>query len=149
MNLSLLYQGSRAQLLNQLVYFDEEKMNFLDQYFPEHNSKRNSVEQMLTKYSGYLEHILSDLTAEKLNSVALIGSQLEIRYLDDDMDDTFTIVFPNQADPNENKISFLSPLGFQLLMAKRNEIASLDVPSGQISIQIKEIKYVNSGNLTE
>ncbi|WP_054795645.1 GreA/GreB family elongation factor [Paenibacillus sp. EPM92] len=147
MNRSIMYQGSRTQLINQLVYFDEEKFNFLNQYFPEHNVKRSTVEQVLAVYATTLEKIVADLTEENLNSVALIGSQLELRYLDDDSPESYTIVFPHLADPNNNKISFLSPLGFQLLMAKSQETYRLDVPSGEIRLRVEGIKFVNSGDV--
>lgn len=147
MNHSVVYEGSRTQLINQLVFFDDEKMNFLDQFFPEPNQKRSMVEQTLNVYISNLEKILSDFSADQLHSIALIGSQLELRYLDDHSTEQYTIVFPNQANPSENKVSFLSPLGFQLLMARHGETYQLDVPSGQISVKVEGIKFVNGGNV--
>jgi len=105
------------------------------------------VERVLSDYSMILEKILADFNEENLNSVALIGSKLELRYLDNDTSELFTIVFPHVADPDKNMVSFLSPLGFQLLMAQKNETYRLDVPSGEISIRVEGIKFVNSGGV--
>ncbi len=147
MNHSFLYQGSRLQLVNQLVYFDEEKINFLNQYFPEHNQKRRIVEKTLSEYSSTLERIIKNLDEENLNSIALIGSKLELQYVDDGSSESFTIVFPHRADPSRNSVSFLSPIGFQLLMTQSNETYQLDIPSGETSVKVKGIKFVNHGDV--
>lgn len=147
MSHSALYEGSRSQLVKQLVYFDEEKVNFLNQYFPDYGPKRAAAERTISEYMAEVVRINSDLTPDNLNSTALIGSQLEIRYLDDDDDqtETFTIVFPHLADPDRNRVSMLSPLGFQLLMAKAGQTYQLEVPSGRISVKVESIKFVNNG----
>lgn len=147
MNHSLLYQGSRTQLVQQLLYFDEEKIAFLNQYFPDRTKQRSDAEALLSRYSSSLEQLLSDFTEEVLNSTVLIGSQLEIRYLDDHSTDTYTIVFPNQAEPSDNKISMLSPIGMQLLLAKLGSTYQLAIPSGELSVKIESIKFVNSGEV--
>ncbi|MCU6797074.1 GreA/GreB family elongation factor [Paenibacillus sp. WQ 127069] len=147
MNRSPLLVGSRLQLINQLVYFDEEKTNFLNHYFPENNHKRSAFERILSDYTSTLEKIVADLNEDRLNSVALIGSRLELRYVNDDWIESFTIVFPQHADPNHNLISFLSPMGIQLLMSQINETYQLAVPSGVISVKVEDIKYVNSGDI--
>ncbi|MEK3719421.1 GreA/GreB family elongation factor [Paenibacillus sp. FSL H8-0034] len=148
MNRSPLLVGSRLQLINQLVYFDEEKINFLNHYFPENNHKRSAFERILSDYTSTLEKIVADLNEDRLNSVALIGSRLELRYVNDDWIESFTIVFPQHADPNHNLISFLSPMGIQLLMSQINETYQLAIPSGVISVKVEGIKYVNSGDIS-
>ncbi|NTZ16990.1 GreA/GreB family elongation factor [Paenibacillus sp. JMULE4] len=147
MNHSLMYQGSRLQLVNQLVYFDDEKLNFLNQYFPEPNQKRRNVEKTISVYCSTLERIIKDLTEENLNSMALIGSQVDLRYLDDGSTESLTIVFPHRTDPNKNLISFLSPIGFQLLMAQTNENYQLVIPSGETLVRVENIKFVNHGDV--
>lgn len=148
MSHSLLVQGSRSQLVKQLVYFDEEKINFLNQYFPDFGPKRTAAERTIGQYMTEVERINADLTLDNLNSTALIGSQLEIRYLDDGDDaptETLTIVFPHLADPDRNRVSVLSPLGYQLLLSKTGQTYQLDVPSGQIGVRVENIKFVNNG----
>lgn len=147
MNHSLIYEGSRTQLVQQLIYFDEEKITFLNQYFPERSKQRSHAETLLTQYCSELEQLLSHFNGEQLNSLVLIGSQLQLRYLDDNTTDTYTIVFPNQTDPNDSKISMLSPIGIQLLMAQLGSTCQLAIPSGELSVQIESIKFVNSGEV--
>lgn len=147
MNHSLLYQGSRTQLIQQLLYFDEEKIAFLNQYFPNRTKERSNADTLLSRYTSNLEQLLSDFKEEELNSSVLIGSQLQLRYLDDNSADTYTIVFPNHAEPNDNKISMLSPIGMQLLLAPLGSTRQLAIPSGELSVVIESIKFVNSGEV--
>ncbi|NOU96355.1 transcription elongation factor GreAB [Paenibacillus sp. LMG 31456] len=147
MSHSIVLQGSRTQLINQLVYFDEQKKDFLDHYFPNSAKERGKIELLLSVYSVTLERILGVFTQENLNSTVLIGSRMKIVYLEDGYTESYTIVFPHQADPNSNKISFLSPIGFQLLMAKINETYQLKIPSGEIKVKLEEIIYNNCGDL--
>lgn len=147
MNRSFLYEGSRKQLIQQLIYFDEERLSFLNQYFPDRNKQRSSAEALISRYCTALEQLLGDFNEERLNATALIGSQVTLRYSDDGMTDVYTIVFPNQADPGANKVSMLSPVGMQLLLAKMGSIQQLEVPSGALEVRIEEIRFVNSGEV--
>ena len=147
MNHSLALHGCRSQLVKQLVYFDEEKINFLDQYVPNNHPKRAAVERMLANYTQAVGEILADFSAERVHSVALIGSRLELQYEDDDAPESFTIVFPHKANPDQNLVSFLSPLGFQLLLAKPGQTCRLEIPSGHLTVCVRKIRYVNSGDV--
>ncbi|OBZ08779.1 hypothetical protein A8L34_21705 [Bacillus sp. FJAT-27264] len=147
MNHSLLYQGSRTQLVGQLLYFDEEKLGFLNQYFPERSKQRITAEALLSRYCAILEQLLADFSEERLNSMVLIGSQLTLRYVDDGETDVYTIVFPNLAEPSDSKVSILSPVGMQLLLAEVGSTQRLKVPSGELDVVIESIKFVNSGEV--
>lgn len=147
MNHSLLQQTTRTQLLKQLLYFDEEKNGFLNRYFPDMDPPRRQAEELINSYCAVLEQLLSDFSEEKLCSTVLIGSRLNLRYLTDDITDTYTIVFPAYANPAEGRISWLSPLGMQLLMAERQREYQLKVPSGTISVKIDDIGFENSGEV--
>lgn len=81
MNHSLIYEGSRTQLLQQLIYFDEEKIAFLNQYFPVRSKDRSNAETLLSRYCSELEQLLTEFNGEDLNSQVFIGSQLQLRYL--------------------------------------------------------------------
>lgn len=147
MNRSIAYENSRHQLIRQLVYFDEKRSAFLDQYFPNYSKERTQTEQLLGAYSETLERILHENTPDSLNGTVLIGSRMRLDYLDDGSAEEYTIVFPHQADPYNNWISFLSPIGSQLLMARHNGTYSLDVPSGAMKVQIAELKYYHCSDL--
>lgn len=145
MNLS--FNGSRKQLVNQLVYFDEEKFNFLEQYFPEPGKERARMDQLLASYCSELEKIVAQQEENSIHSSVLIGSRVKLSAFDFLEDETYTIVFPELADPENDRISFLSPIGYQLLLAKTNQTLLLDIPSGIMDVHIKEIAYMNLGDI--
>ncbi|MCM3781722.1 GreA/GreB family elongation factor [Neobacillus mesonae] len=147
MSHSLLLEGSRNQLINQLVYLDEDLPSFLDEYYPTLNKQRSIVENTLKKYASIIEGILTNFTDNNLNTFVLIGSKVTIQYLDDSTSESFVIVFPSNAEPDKNSISFLSPIGLQLLMAQEKEVYDLDIPSGTIQIRVEKIQFYNNGNL--
>jgi len=145
MNHSLV--GAKTQLVKQLVYFDEEMSHFLDLYTPVNNNERSKTEQQLLKYTSSLNRILNEFNEDTLHSQALIGSKVKVRYLEDNEEDDYTIVFPSNADPNLNRISFLSPIGSRLLMSAPDEQYSIETPSGVIHVKIEGISYMNYGEI--
>ncbi|HEY2494178.1 MAG TPA: GreA/GreB family elongation factor [Paenibacillus sp.] len=147
MSHSVLLQGSRSQLINQLCFFDEEKEHLLKQHYFNTSQDRNKLEQIITDYCATLETILAELIPEYLNSTVLIGSQVKLHYVEDNCTETYIIVFPHESEPNENKISWLSPIGLQLLMKRKGEAYQLHIPSGKIEVAIEEIKYMNYGSV--
>ncbi len=147
MNHSAILQGSNTQLVNQLVFFDEEKQFFLKKYIPDDSKERNKVDQVLCMYTVSLENIIAEGSHESLDSKVLIGSQVTLQYQDDGYEEQYRVVFPQLTDPSKNWISFLSPIGLQLLMTTMDELYEFVVPSGPIEVRIKEIKYMNSGEI--
>ena len=149
MSPSTLEQETRLQLIQQLVYFDEEKLHFLDRYYPEQDQKRRMVEKAIEEYAAFLNGILEKSGGETLHSVALIGSQVELRYLDDGSTESYTIVFPEEADPAKGRVSFLSPVGFQLLMARRSDVLQLALPFGETSVQVEKVEFARHVTVSE
>ncbi|MCA0755146.1 GreA/GreB family elongation factor [Paenibacillus sp. N4] len=131
----------KTQLINQLVYFDDEKAKFLKPYFDDKSKERADLDRLLTSYCKELEHIVSDFNETTIHSTVLIGSQVKLRYEDDGSCETYTVVFPNEAQPELNRISFLSPIGRKLLLSKVMQSHELDLPLGVTKINIEDIEY--------
>lgn len=146
MNHSTIHQGSNTQLVNQLVFFDEEKQSFLKRYIPNDLKERIRMDQVLSMYTTSLESIIPKGSQELLNSMVLIGSQVTLCYEEDGYEDQYTVVFPHMTDPSKNWISFLSPIGLQLLMTKIDNSYEFTVPSGTMKVRIKDIKFMNYGD---
>ncbi|UYP10979.1 GreA/GreB family elongation factor [Priestia megaterium] len=68
-------------------------------------------------------------------------SQVSLMYLDNKETEQFTICFPGQSDPDKGNISFLSPVGRQLLLRSAGEKLVLTTPGGNTEVIIKEIKF--------
>jgi transcription elongation factor GreA len=50
------------------------------------------------------------------------------------------IVMPEDTNPDEGRISFLSPVGSQLLLGSKGEVRSVHTPSGSMRIRITGIE---------
>ena len=74
-------------------------------------------------------------------SVVTMHSRVRVRDLEDQDSETYTLVYPQEADMNENKLSVLAPLGRALLGACVGQIVKFDAPAGQRQLMIEKILY--------
>ncbi len=51
----------------------------------------------------------------------------------------YKIVGSNEADPFDNKISDMSPVGRALIGAKKGDVVSLEVPSGSVNLKVLDV----------
>jgi len=147
-----IVSGSRSHLINQLIFFDEQYTDFIHQYFPQHSSHRAGMEKLIRKYAGMLETLLEQSDSEllaSLHSVTLLGSKAKVVYEEDGYEESFTIVFPTEIDPDQNRISFLSPIGSQLLFSKAGERMILETPVGRHDVRIEEVKFAYIGGFAK
>ena len=59
----------------------------------------------------------------------------------DGEDEEYTLVYPDEADLSENRISVLSPVGTAILGYRADDVISWDVPDGSIDISVKSVVY--------
>ena len=150
MNPSIL-SGTRGHLVKQLNFFDERKSIFFDLYFPQPNQEKEIVSKQIERYIQTLENLLAhdDQTLDQsLKTVTLLGSSVKIRFEEDGTDETFTVVYPTEIEPELNRISFLSPIGRQLLLASRSDRLTLHTPASRQPVQIVEVKYAYIGGFS-
>lgn len=104
--------GTRTHLVNQLVFFDEQYPFFADTYLYGMPSRdRKMIDDLLQKYTARLISMLAaDDTAlqDMLYQVVLIGSGVKVEFEEDGSTDLFTVVYPTESDPDNNRISFIS-----------------------------------------
>lgn len=149
MNPSLL-SGTRNYLIQQLLFFDEHRSAFFDAYFPEPGKERSRVDKQIQSYVETLERllVLDDSTLQQaLRSVVLLGSRVAISF-GDGADEAFTVVYPTETDPDCNRVSFLSPIGSQLLLTSSGDELLLETPAGSDAVRIGEVSLVHLGGFT-
>jgi regulator of nucleoside diphosphate kinase len=70
----------------------------------------------------------------------VITMNSQIRFTDESMEDwEYWLVFPEDADLSQSKISILSPIGCALLGYKINDKITLHTPQGRKELTVKEI----------
>ena len=68
-----------------------------------------------------------------------VGCEVTILYVDDDEEDTYSIVGSLEADPFENKVSNESPIGAALIGSKVGDIISVLGPNGSYDVKVLKI----------
>ena len=109
----------------------------------EYHSARDRQGQVEARIKE-LEYLVDNATIinediKKKNTVE-VGTTIEIKYIDDDEIETYSIVGSTEADPLNNKISNESPIAKGIIGKKVNDIVSIDSPNGSYDVQIISIK---------
>jgi len=69
-----------------------------------------------------------------------LGSKVLLKDLEFGDEVEYSIVGTAEADPAQNKISNVSPVGKAILGRRKGEIVEVDVPAGKLRYQILDIK---------
>ncbi|WP_226528569.1 GreA/GreB family elongation factor [Metabacillus niabensis] len=134
----------REHLVQQMVDIDENIKELTNLY----NASTPMQEQLKNFFHLYLlelEELLSACQKSNLNPSlpkVYIGTRVTVLFDDENDTEDFVICFPEQSDPDSGCISFLSPVGRQLLLKKMGEKVMLKVPTGELPVVIKEITFV-------
>jgi regulator of nucleoside diphosphate kinase len=59
----------------------------------------------------------------------------------DHEEEEITLVYPNEADVKQNKISILSPIGTAILGYSEGSLIEWKVPSGIVKIEVKKVIF--------
>ena len=94
------------------------------------------------------EKLLKELNAAKIvepdaipSNVVTMNSIVKLSFLNNNKQIQFQIVYPNQANLKENKISIFSPIATALIGYKVQDEIEWIVPAGLTRIKIDEIIY--------
>jgi regulator of nucleoside diphosphate kinase len=74
-------------------------------------------------------------------SLITMNSRVWIRDLDTGEEKVLTLVYPQFADIEDNKISVLAPIGTALLGYQVGDTVEEEVPAGKRSLKVKRILY--------
>ncbi|EFM12551.1 GreA/GreB family elongation factor [Paenibacillus curdlanolyticus YK9] len=108
----------------------------------EYHSAKNDqsfVETRIKTLENMFKHARI-VQAEKLDTaVVQVGFTVKLHDVEFDEDVTYTIVGPAEADIMNNKLSYESPLGKELIGKSVGNAITVTAPSGLISYKILEI----------
>ena len=108
--------------------------------YDEAKKEQAKVEEQITRLQQTIRTATvvadDDITTEKVS----IGTVVKVKDLDDGETYEYSIVGANEADPMENKISNVSPVGAGLIGMKKNQTATIAIPAGTLRYKILSIK---------
>ena len=101
-----------------------------------------------TTHAGLVMALKQELDRSKVISanevpeaVVTMRSQVRVRDVKRRESETYTLVYPEEADIAASKLSVLAPLGIALLGTQMGEVVSFDAPVGQRRLVVEEILY--------
>jgi regulator of nucleoside diphosphate kinase len=98
-----------------------------------------------SEYIESLEHELEEATLvspkEVPPDVITMNSRFKVLDLDNRDEWEYTLVYPEDADLEKNKISVLAPIGTAMLGYRVGDTIECKVPAGLLKLQVKEIFY--------
>ena len=108
------------------------------------------VDAQSTEYrkSKYLEILKGELARANIvapqeipPTVVTMNSTIELVDMDTNEEETYTLVFPEDADLSKGKISVLAPIGTAMLGYEIGDIFEWDVPAGKRRLRVGRIIY--------
>lgn len=95
------------------------------------------IEARIQELEYKLEH--ATIIASNDKTTVNVGCEVTILYVNDNEEDTYSIVGSLEADPFENKVSNESPIGNALMGSKVGDIIKVDGPNGSYDVKVVKI----------
>lgn len=95
------------------------------------------IEGKIQKLTKLIENC--EIIEKKNDGKVGLGSNVSIKYVDDEEEDEYRIVGSQEADPFSGKISNESPIAKALFNKKVGDIVEVEAPNGNYKIEITEI----------
>ncbi|MCM3767817.1 GreA/GreB family elongation factor [Neobacillus niacini] len=136
--------ANKEFFIQQLVMIDENIKELNNLYI----SSTPLPERLKHFFNLYVLEVEEFLKQNRKSNIitnipkVFIGTKVTVIYDEDDETEDYVICFPEDSDPDRGFISFLSPVGRQLLLKEIGERIPLKVPTGELAVTIKEISYV-------
>lgn len=130
--------------VQQLNYIDENIKELTNLYL----SSTPIQERLKHFFNLYVLEVEDLLKANKRKEIisffpkVFIGTKVTVLYDEENETEDYVICYPEQSDPDLGYISFLSPVGRQLLFKNLGDKVSIKIPTGELLVTIKEISFV-------
>lgn len=74
-------------------------------------------------------------------NIVTMHSRVSVRDVDSEESETYTLVYPDEADIDDGRLSVLAPLGIALLGTRTSQVIDFTVPAGKRRLKIGKILY--------
>lgn len=109
---------------------------------------RNAAHSSEYHGSAYIEHLRGELDRAKIvqpteipANVITMNSRVLVEDADNGEEMTLTLVFPQDADVLDDKISVLAPIGTAMLGYCEGDMVEWEVPDGLRRLVVKKVIY--------
>jgi transcription elongation factor GreA len=143
------YSDIEDELKDRMTSIREKIANDIELAREQGDLSENSAYKSALEQKEFNENRIEELNKTLQNVVIIgksnsngigIGSKITLENLANHNNQDYEIVGGREADPRNNKISIISPLGKGLEGKKSNEIVTISSPIGEIKYKIISIK---------
>jgi len=106
--------------------------------YDEAKNEQAVVEARIQQLEATLKNV-QVIDVQENTKIVNVGSKVKVLFKDENEEEVFEIVGSNEADPDNNKISYESPVGKALMGAKAGKTVKVETPSGLIEVKVLKI----------
>ena len=105
--------------------------------YDEARNEQAKNEARIKELDELIQHAVVVDDSEINSEIVGLGSNVKVERNGTEIE--YKIVGSNEADPFDNKISDMSPVGRALIGAKKGDTVSVEVPSGSVSLKVLDV----------
>lgn len=102
-------------------------------------NEQADLEAKIMRLNDVVKHAKIIEENNKKKKFVNVGAKVTVLDIEFNEEETYTIVGSTEADPFDNKISNVSPVGSALIGKKVGEVIKVDVPKGNLEYEILKI----------
>lgn len=131
-------QGRGTALVRDIYITDEDRTK-LDTLLRIMGARDDQHTGYRAALAGELRRARVVPRAQLPQDVVIMNSTVRLRDLETGEDETYTLVYPHEADIGANKLSVLAPVGTALLGYRTGDVVEWPVPAGVSRFRIEEV----------
>ncbi len=126
---------------DKIIYITDTDKKRLKELIREARAYGSEHEICLQKLEGELNRAKVVKSKEIPKDVITMNSRVRLKDLDSQEEMIYQLVFPGDANPDQNKISILAPIGTALIGYRVGDIIEWKVPAGLRKLKVLEVLY--------
>ena len=123
------------------IYITDSDIRRLKDLIKTTREFKREEEKYLKEIEGELERAHIIKSKDVPEGVITMNSKILLKDLDSKEEFVYWLVFPQDSDPDQNKISILTPIGTALLGYHVKDVIEWEVPAGITKLEVMEILY--------
>ncbi len=133
-------------MANKTIYITDNDMRRLRELIMVARQFKKEEEKYLQELEAELDRGKIIKSQDIPPNVITMNSEVHLRDLNTKEEKTYQLVFPDQADASQGRISILAPIGTALLGYGVGDIIEWMVPAGVAKLKVEKIIYQPEAN---
>jgi regulator of nucleoside diphosphate kinase len=128
------------------IYITDNDMRRLRELIMVARQFKKEEERYLQELEAELNRATIIKSQDVPPDVITMNSEVHLRDLNTKEEITYTLVFPDQADASQGRVSILAPIGTALLGYSVGDVIEWKVPAGVAKLKVEKIIYQPEAN---